>query len=149
MTSSYDDIFSRFYSKVQDYKLSGFDENLANEVLTGYLRNGASDVFVRKLFSSCVFDDDSGEVEWELVQPYDEYGDVDFVEDIFCEAMVIQWVYPQYHSTLLTSQFFTNKEQSFYSQANHMAELKAMYELAKTNLRKKIRDRGYQYALTE
>lgn len=149
MTSSYDDIFSRFYSRVQDYKLSGYDENLANELLTSYLRNGASDVYVRKLFSSCIFDDDSGSVEWELVNPYDELGDVDFVEDIFCEAMIIEWVRPQYHSTLLTSQFFTNKEQSFYSQANHMNELKSMYESAKLNLRKKIRDRGYQYAPTE
>lgn len=149
MTSYYEDIFSRFFMRVEDYKLSGYDENLANEVLIGYLRNGASDVYVRKLFSSCVFDDDMERVDWELTVSYDDLGDADFVEDVLSEAMLLQWVYPRYHSTLLTSQFFTNKDQSFYSQANHLAEMKSMYENAKLNLRKKIRDRGYQYAPSE
>lgn len=149
MTSYYEDIFSRFFMRVEDYKLSGYDENLANEVLIGYLRNGASDVYVRKLFSSCVFDDDMERVDWELTVSYDDLGDADFVEDVLSEAMLLQWVYPRYHSTLLTSQLFTNKDQSFYSQANHLAEMKSMYENAKLNLRKKIRDRGYQYAPSE
>lgn len=149
MTSYYEDIFSRFFMRVEDYKLSGYDENLANEVLIGYLRNGASDVYVRKLFSSCVFDDDMERVDWKLTVSYDDLGDADFVEDVLSEAMLLQWVYPRYHSTLLTSQFFTNKDQSFYSQANHLAEMKSMYENAKLNLRKKIRDRGYQYAPSE
>lgn len=149
MTSDYEDIFSRFYSRVQDYKLSGYDEKLAKKILIGYLKSGASNVYVRKLFTSCKFDDDMGEIEWELVTSYDDLADVDFVEDILSEAMLLQWVYPRYHTTLLTSQFFTNKEQSFYSQANHLSEMRSMYETAKLNLRKKIRDRGYQYAPTE
>ena len=40
-------------------------------------------------------------------------------------------------------QMYSNKEQKFYSQSNHMAELKDMLAQAKTDLRKIIRDYGY------
>lgn len=149
MTSEYSSIFSRFLMRVEDYKIANLDENTANEILIGYLRNTASDSFVRKLFTTFIMDDNTEEIEWVLANPQEDLADTDFVEDILSEGMIVQWVQPRYHSTLLTSQFFSNKEQNFYSQANHMAELKAMYDTARNDIRKKIRDRGYQYATAE
>ena len=59
--------------------------------------------------------------------------------------MLIQWVRPKYNSVLNTSQFYSNSETKYYSQANHMAELENMLSDARVQLRKKIRDRGYMY----
>ena len=43
------------------------------------------------------------------------------------------------------SQMYGGKEQKFYSQANHLIEIKSMLKDCKTELRKMIRDRGYIY----
>ena len=58
-------------------------------------------------------------------------------------GMVESCLNPKYHSALNTDQLLTNSEQKFYSQANHMSELKEMYRKAQNDLRKHIRDRGY------
>ena len=145
MTSEYESIFSRFLQRVEDYKLAGLDEELANEMLIGYLRNGASESYVRRLFDTFVMDDDIEEIEWTLKTPVDELADYDFVEDILTDSMVIKWIEPKYFSVLNTSQYFTNSEAKFYSQANHMGELENMLNNMRVRIRKKIRDRGYFY----
>ena len=145
MTSEYESIFSRFLQRVEDYKLAGLDEELANEMLIGYLRNGASESYVRRLFDTFVMDDDIEEIEWTLKTPVDELADYDFVEDILTDSMVIKWIEPKYFSVLNTSQYFTNSEAKFYSQANHMSELENMLNNMRVRIRKKIRDRGYFY----
>ena len=147
MTSSFEDIFSRFYLRVEDYKLAGLDEEVVNEMLGGYLKSVISKLFVRRLFAYVNLDTDVEEIEYELRDTWDDSSDQDFVEEMLAMGMVCEWLSPRYHSTLNTSQFFSNKEQSFYSQANHMAELKAMYEKSQTDFRKLIRDRGYSLSL--
>jgi len=75
MTSEYSDIFSRFLLRVEDYKLAGLDEKIANEMLIGYLRNGASESYVRRLFANFTMDDDVEEIEWTLANPADALAD--------------------------------------------------------------------------
>lgn len=58
MTSDYESIFSRFYQRVEDYKLLGYEEEVVNELLGGYLRSTVSKPYVRKLFSSITLDED-------------------------------------------------------------------------------------------
>jgi len=38
MTSDTESIFTRFYLRVEDYKIAGLEEEIANELLNGYLR---------------------------------------------------------------------------------------------------------------
>ena len=57
--------------------------------------------------------------------------------------MVAEWLQPRYESEVNVLQLFSNTDIKFYSQANHMAELREMYHRAKNDLRKIIRDRGY------
>ena len=130
MTSEYQDIYSRFYLRVEDYNIVGLT---------------LSKPYVRRLFDTLTIDDDVEELEYTLKFPVSDEEDQAFVEELVVLGMVENWLEPRYHSTLNTSQFFSNNEQKFYSQANHMAELREMYHKAQNDLRKLIRDRGYIY----
>lgn len=147
MTSEYTEIYSRFYMCVTDYKLAGLSERVANELLNGYLRRTSAMPMVRRLFETFAMDDDIEEIEYTLRVPLDDDSDKDFVEEILALGMILNWVSPQYHNVLNTSQLFTNSEQRFYSQSAHMSELKAMYEKAQSDLKKLIRDRGYSLSV--
>lgn len=142
MTSEYNSIYSRFLLRVTDYEFAELDEKLANEMMNGWMKATLSQPYIRRLFSSIAADDDVEEIEFELANPIDDSSDQDFAEEIIAQGMLISWLSPQYHSVLNTAQFFSNSEQKYYSQANHMAELKDMYHGAKSDLRKMIRDRG-------
>ena len=147
ITSEYAEIYSRFYLRVKDYEIIGLEENLVNEMLNGYLRATLSKPMVRRLFQSLSIDDDLGEIEYELRNPLDDDSDKDFVEEVLSLGIVSEWASPRYHSTLLTSQLLTNSEQKFFSQAQHLSELKDLYIKSQTDLRKLIRDYGYSLSV--
>ena len=147
MTSETENIFSRFYNRVEDYKIAGLEQQIVDEMLSGYLKTAISQPRVRRLFKKIFFDPDIGEVEYTMLDVWDNDTDQEYVEEVLAFGMVLAWMSPRYYSTLLTQQAFTNKEQSFYSQANHMAEIKNMYEKAKIDFNKYIRDRGYSLSL--
>lgn len=145
MTSEFDEIYSQFYLRVEDFKLAGLKENLVRDMLFGWMKATLSKPYVRRLFDTLVVDEDVEELEYELKYPVSEDEDREFIEEVIVLGMVVEWLSPKYHSTLNTSQFFSNSEQKFYSQANHMTELREMYNGAKNEMRKLIRDRGYIY----
>ena len=141
------EIYSRFYLRVKDYDMVEMDEKMVNEMLGGYLRSTLSKPMVRRLFSQVTMDEDVEEVEFELREPWDEDSDIDFVAEVLSLGMLVAWVDPRYHSTLLTNQMLSNSEQKWYNQKDHMNELKNMYIKAQTDLRKLIRDRGYSLSV--
>lgn len=143
MTSDIESIFSRFYSRVEDYKIAGLEEEVANELLSQYLRQTISRPFIRRLFTSISFDEDVGEVEYIMREAWDDEADKDFVEESLAMGMVSQWLSIQYHSVRNTVQMFSNKEQMWYSQSAHMGELREMYNKANVDFRKFVRDRSY------
>lgn len=147
MTSEFDEIYSRFYLRVKDYETSGLEEKLVKQMLLGYLKSTLSKPMVRRLFQSVTLDEDIEEIEYELRNSLDEDSDKDFVEEVLALGMVVEWLSPRYHSTLLTSQLVSNSEQKFYSQKNHMDGLEIMYTKAQTDLRKLIRDYGYSLSV--
>lgn len=147
ITSEYDEIFSRFLMRITDYGFAAQDEYLANEMMQGWLRATLSQPMVRRLFSSITADDDLEEIEYEMMESLDDVSDQDFVEEILAVGMMISWISPQYHSVLNTNQLFSNSEQKFYSQSQHLSEMKSMYEKAQTDFRKLIRDRAYNLAV--
>ena len=141
------EIYSRFYLRVKDYDMVGMDEKIVNEMLGGYLRSTLSKPMVRRLFSQVTMDEDVEEVEFELREPWDEDSDIDFVEEVLSLGMLVAWIDPRYHSTLLTNQLLSNSEQKWYNQKDHMSELKHMYNKSQNDLRKLIRDRGYSLSV--
>ena len=147
ITSEFDEIYSRFFIRVKDYDMAGYDENLAKEVLSGYVRSTLSKPIVRRLFSAIVVDDELGEIEYQLREPLDDISDKDFIEEVLSVGCVEAWAEPRYHSTLLTSQIFTSSEEKYYSQSAHLAEMKELYLKAQNDLRKLIRDRRYSLSV--
>ena len=143
MTSEYTDIYSRFYQRVEDYDIVGLKEKLVQQMMNGWIRSTLSKPYVRRLFDTLTIDEDLEELDYEMKYPTSEDADQDFVEEMIALGMVVEWLSPKYYSTLNNRQVFTNSEQKFYSQANHMTELRSMYHMAFNALRKHIRDRGY------
>lgn len=145
MTSEFEELYSRFYLRVEDYNIVGLEEKVVTNMMNGWIKSTLSKPYIRRLFDELDFDEDIGELEYEMKLSVSEDEDKDFVEEVIALGMVVEWLSPKYHSTLLTSQMFSNSDQKYYSQANHMTELKDMYHRAQNDLRKLIRDRGYIY----
>lgn len=143
MTSVFEDIFSRFLLKVTDYNFVRLDEDTVNEMMIGWLKATLSKPYVRRIFSSLTISEDFEEIEFELKNPVDEQSDADYVEELVATGMVVEWVTPQVNSVINTQQMLSGKEVKFYSQSQHLAELKGLLSDSNQALRKMIRDHGY------
>lgn len=143
LSVTFDAIYSRFLSKVQAYDLLeiGIDECL--EQLNEWLISVKSNPRVRKCFTTLTLDNIGKNISFELRNPVDNDDDVDFVTELFGLGIAWKWIEPKYKSILNTSQFFGSKEQKFFAQSNHMAEISKMHSEAKTNLYKHIASHGY------
>ena len=145
MTSEFSNIYSRFYLRITDYNLAGLNESIAKEMMNGWMHATLSKPYVRRLFGTLTIDDDVEEIEYELKFPTSDSEDQDFIEQIIAMGMVIEWLQPQVNSVLNTAQMFSNSEQKFYSQANHLEVLQELLKKNQNDQRKLIRDRGYIY----
>ena len=145
LSVTFDAIYSRFLSKVQAYDLLELTADDSYEQMNEWLMSVKSDSRVRKLFTSLSVDGVGKAISFELRNPVDNDSDIDFVLEIFGLGIAWKWVEPKYKSVLNTAQFFGGKEQKFYSQANHMAELTNMYNSARSDLYKFIANHGYYY----
>ena len=73
-------------------------------------------------------------------------SDEDFVTKILYKGMLVEWLTPQVRSKLNIAQMMTsNKESKFYSQAQHLSELRGMLEDTKIELRQIISEHGFIY----
>lgn len=143
MTLSYDEIFSSFLGYVTDYTLANIDFQDATDMMCEWLRKAYSKPYLRRLFSSAVLDDELQMFTFEMTFQYSEDEDISFTTDVLAKGMVIEWLQPQVKSRLMTSQFFGGKEQKWFSQAQHISELRGLLEDITLEQRKMIRDRGY------
>lgn len=103
MTSEFEDLYSRFYLRVEDYNIIGLEVNVVNQMMNGWIRSTLSKPYVRRLFDELDFDEDIGEIDYEMKFSVSEDEDKDFVEEVIALGMVVEWLSPKYHSTLLTS----------------------------------------------
>lgn len=146
MTSvSYDEIFELFMGNVEDNKLLSLNISDAYAVMKDYLHKTLGATYVRELFSSASLDDEVQELSFEMALPQDDESDKDFVITAIGKWMVYEWLQRQVNSVLNTKQMFGGKESSFYSQANHIAELRAMRDESYCDARKFIMDKGSFY----
>lgn len=141
----FETVFNYFLGYVTDFDFLELDESDLAELEVEYLHKALSKPYLRRLFSSLSIDDDGEEVTFEMVNATDDDQDGDFVSDILAKSMVVEWLQPQVKSKLNTAQMFTGKNRTWYSQANHISELRAMLEEAQLDVRRTIRDRGYIY----
>lgn len=146
MTSlSYNEIFSYFLGSVTDYHLAELDTSDAYIMMTEYLRKSLAKSYIRRLFSTVTMDDEIQTLTFEMSIVVDEDGDEEFIKHILSKSMIVEWLEPQVRSHNNTLQAFTSKEAKWFSQSNHLSELRALLEDTKIEVRKSIRDRGYIY----
>lgn len=146
MTSSYNDIYSRFLNKIRDYEFAGLPEPNATEQMREWLQSALSHTYIYRIFETFSADDEIAEFEYTLKTSVDEYSDKHFVEELLGNAMVYEWMSEKVYTTNLLNQMITNgKEQTFFSQQQHLAQLRAVQADAETKVRSMLRDKGYNY----
>ena len=136
-------IYSCFLGKITDFDLPNMEDEIAQEILLGYLKSVIVQPTLRGIFTALKINDYDEVVEYQLKVSADD--DEDFTTELLARGMVVAWLEPQVKSMVNTAQFFGGKEQKFYSQSNHLSELQSMLETEKTELGKYIRDRGSVY----
>lgn len=146
MTSSYNDIYSRFLNKIRDYEFAGLPEPNATKQMKEWLLSSLSNIYIYRIFNSFSADDETAEIEYTLKSSVDDYNDKNFVEELLGSQMVVEWVEPKVKATTLLNQMVTNsKEQKFYAQQSHIAQLRELKADAETDVRSMLRDKGYNY----
>lgn len=146
MTSlKYESVYSIFLSSITDYHLLNESDTDIYNQFAEMLHKVVSRTYVRRLFSSFSMDDQNLLIEFELKHPSDENEDADFIANVLAKGMIAEWVEPQVNKTSLTAQFFGGKEQRYYSQSQHLAEMQSLLASSRLEVRKMIRERGYIY----
>ncbi len=144
MTSiSYDDVFDKFIGNVTDIELTSLNESDAYALMGEYLHKSVSEPYVRRLFSSIALDDEVQTLTFEMKLETEESADTDFVTSALAKWMVYEWLRNQVRSKVNTMQMFAGKEQKFYSQSNHVAELRGLMDDTYKECRGFIMDRGW------
>lgn len=142
---SYDDIFDAFLECITDHNLASLDKSEAYQMMAGWFRKGVTKSYIKRLFSSSTLDKETQVFRFELKHPAKdetEQDQIDFVKNVACKAMVIEWCEPKVNSTINISQMFGTKEQKYYSQSAHLSELRNLLADTKAELKHELGDRG-------
>lgn len=134
MATAYEPIYNRALAKIQDFELANLSDRDIEEMLHGWLMSAIAK------FRQCK--NDLKDRDEELRQFNVDLEDEEI--EILAIMIVREWLYPQVHSTLLTRQIFSGKEQNYYSQAAHVKELMDMDNSLRIEAQKLMRD--YTYA---
>lgn len=131
--TSYSEIYDRAARKITDFNLADMSDVDLEDTFHGYLISSISQ------FRKCK--NDLSDRDDELRQFNIDLLDVE--KEILAIMMVRQWLQPQLNSVLLTAQVFSDKEQKYYSQSQHISELRALDESLKFEAQKLSRDYTY------
>lgn len=143
MIISYEKIFERYYGLIDDVKELSINDNDLLELCTERLRSAASYPYIRKLFSTLVFDDEIQQCEFELSTSVDDYSDEEFVIELFAKGMAIKWLEPKVKSLLNTAKMFGGKEEKKLK--DDYAGNRDMLKEMKIEQQKLIRDYGFAF----
>jgi hypothetical protein len=143
MTSDYNTIYSWFLKNVEDYKLATLPEDNIRELMLGWFKGVLAYPHVARLFTEFSLDDETQTFTYTLDTVTNDLADELFVLSVLSKGMLIEWLTPKVDSITNIAQMYGEKEQKFYSQANHLSELRALLQDNEVSLRKLIRDRGF------
>ena len=133
--TSYDVVYHRFLTKIEDYDLPNLPDDELESMLHGWLLSAIAEF--RKCKSDLSQRDD--EIRTFLVDLTDEEI------EILAMLMVIKWLEPTINSCLLTKQFIGGKEEKYYSQAQQLSALMALRDSTRIEARKLMRDYSFAH----
>lgn len=142
---SYDEIYSRFYSRVEAYDFLSLSDIQIADYLSEWLRGAIAKPFIRRNYKSLSLDGDIQTLNYEVIYSIDAESDEYFTIEILSLGIAIEWLEPKVASIMNAAQMFTTKESTFYSQANHLSELRETLNYFKKQQRQLITDRGFSY----
>lgn len=128
--TSYEAIYDRATRKLTDFDLAAMSDVDLEDTLHGYLMSAIAQ------FRKCK--NDLSDRDDELRRFNTDLLDVE--QEILAILVARAWLQPQLQSTLLTYQVFSDKEQKYYSQAQHLSTLIALDEKLKLEAQKLSRD---------
>lgn len=129
----FSEIYERAASKIEDPDLALLSEEDLEDMFHGWLVSAIAQ------FRKCK--NDLSNRDEENKQFNIDLLDVE--KEILAILVARQWLMPQLNSVLLTKQVFADKEQKYYSQAQHLSELMALDESLKLEAQKLSRDYTY------
>ena len=118
MATSYEKIYNRFSNKITDFNLAEIDDYSLDEMLLGWLNS--SIVKTRKCQHDLSLRDD------EAQEFAEDLSDLEI--ELLAMGMLDAWLTQYLNSTENVLQFIGGKEEKYYSQANHIAEIRALRE---------------------
>jgi hypothetical protein len=113
--TSYEKVYSRFLNSTTDFNLAELDDYTLNEMLKGWLHTA---IVKTRTSSDLTARDDENEVFSS------DLSDLDI--ELLAMGMRLAWLDQSLNSTENTLMFIGGKEEKFFSQANHIAELRAL-----------------------
>lgn len=138
-------IYSRLFSKIEAYDFIELSEADLNELLCDWIHSASANPYVRRLFKTFSLDDEIQEITYEMKYSVDEFADSEFVTEILTLGVVVAWLEPKINSINNIAQMFGSKEEKFFSQSQHISELRALVNDSKKQQRRMIADRGYAW----
>ena len=114
MATSYNKVYERFLQKIKDFNIVDMDDYSFENMMLGWLNS--SIVRVRKCEHDLSLRDE------EVQEFTEDLSDIEL--ELLALGMVDSWVTPMLNSTELTLQFIGGKEEKYYSQSQHLAELR-------------------------
>ena len=82
-------------------------------------------------------------MNFEMKYSTDDDFDKEFIMDVIGIGMVIEWITPKINSLNNIVQVFGSKEEKFYSQSNHLNELRNLKKSLINEQQSIIKERGY------
>lgn len=154
LSISYEEIFSRFYTKVEAYDLMNLynDVKMQNAILCSWLHSAINAPYVYRLFSNIILpeEDDildlssnNNIVKAELNYSINDYSDKNFIIEILSYGIALAWIEPKVNSLTNISQMFGSSAEKWYSQSSHLSEIRALRDDLYYKQRSLIRDYGY------
>jgi hypothetical protein len=132
--TSYETIYSRCLAKLEDPTLLQLPEEDLEEMLHDYMLSAIAK------HRKC--DHDLSDRDEELKQFNSDLTDLEL--EIIAILMLREWISVRLHSVTNVLQVFSGKETKWFSQASHIAELRAMDEALKLEAQQLSRDWTYQ-----
>ena len=133
--TSYETIYNRALSKLEDYDLAKLPEEDLERMLNGWMMSAIAKF--RKCQSDLKQRDEENKTF--LVDLLDEEV------EILAILTATEWLESQINSITLTKQFFGGKEEKWFSQSQHLSTLMALRDSNRLEARKLMRDFTYSH----
>ena len=141
----YNKIYSRLFSKIEAYDFIELPEDELNDFLCNWIHSASANPYVRRLFKGFNLDDEILTISYEMKYSVDEFSDEEFIIEVLTFGVVVAWLEPKINSINNIAQMFGSKEEKFYSQSQHLSELRNLVNDAKKQQRRMITDRGFAW----